>query len=271
MHFIHKMSLIADTCVHLRNRIACASARRKTDVILAKTCRYSAACNVFHRITPQLRVLTTVNQHTVSRMIYRRTLSSKKESNVDTFSKDVHPPTDQLVDSARSSTTREVLWGYSKQLSSRLYVFMRDSASDAMSWVGAKAVVFAERSKGRITEKIQSSVEAAKTSVTNRTQVLQESIKSSMRSSIDSLVQTILRPLNSFGNYVANVWKTTPIWNRFFWWSLSAIAVYGMATTVPKEIVKQVIVSTATVEKPATGSKSMAKSEHDASELPPEN
>lgn len=27
-------------------------------------------------------------------------------------------------------------------------------------------------------------------------------------------------------------------WNRFWWWSLSALAVYGIATTVPKEVVR---------------------------------
>lgn len=32
-------------------------------------------------------------------------------------------------------------------------------------------------------------------------------------------------------------------WNRFWWWSLAAIGVYGVATTVPKEVIRQKMAS----------------------------
>jgi hypothetical protein len=242
---------------------AAANARRKAEAISTATCR----CHQHIRRSSRVPVFA-IQQHAVSRLMNGRSLSSQKGNDLDTISKNAKPQEIPELSSSTSTTTGQTIWRYTKQFSSSLYVLMRDSATGTIVWTGAKVAAFAERSKDRIKQKIHSSVESTKSNISNRAQVFQEEIKSSVRRSTDSFVQSILGPFKSFGNFIANQWQTTPIWSRFFWWSLSAIAVYGVATTVPKEIVKYAFFSTTTADKPTTTSgKSRTKSEDDVSEL----
>lgn len=246
---------------------ASVAARQKAGAAISSTYR----CH--HLLRRSSRVLE-FQRPTSVRVICDRSFSSQRTQN------DLDSPrvlkTDKPLETSESfpntsTTTSQRIWGYTKQFSSRLFITMKDSASSTITWVGIKVASFAERSKDRITQNIQSSVETTKSNISNKAQVLQERVKSSLRNSLNSLFQTVFGPFKIFGNYVANQWQATPIWNRFFWWSLSAIAVYGIATTLPKEIVKYAIVSTTAVEKPSSEGISAKKRENVISELEAED
>jgi hypothetical protein len=242
--------------------MATASARRKAEAFASLTYR------CYHFLTSSSRAIAIQHEPAVFRLTQCRSFSSpKKENDLDTISNIAKPKEIAEPSSNVTSTASQKIWGYTKQFSSRVYVNIKGSASGVIAWAGAKVSAVAERSKDRITENIQSSVESTKSNISSRAQIFQERIKSSMRSSLDSLFQSVLGPLRSLVNYIANLWQTTPIWNRFFWWSLSAIAVYGIATTVPKEIVKHAIFSTPAVEKPARGGNITKKNEDITNEL----
>jgi hypothetical protein len=66
-------------------------------------------------------------------------------------------------------------------------------------------------------------------------------VSSNIHERTKSFVSSITAPFQYGWNYIANIWRTTPVWNRFFWWSLSAIAVYGIATTLPTQLIKLAI------------------------------
>jgi hypothetical protein len=246
--------------------MASATARRKFEALILST----YGCH--HHVRNSSRV--EFRQPAFVRLIHGRSFSSQKaEKDLDTARV---LQTDKRLGLSEPSpnkytTTSQRIRGYTKQFSSRLFVIVKDSARGTLAWAGAKVAAFTERYKNRITQNIQSSVESTKSNISSKAQVFQERVKSSLRSRLDSLCQSVFGPLRVFGNSVVHQWQTTPIWNRFFWWSLSAIAVYGMATTVPKEIVKYAIFSTAAVEKPARGGNSAKKSEHVTNEFPAED
>jgi hypothetical protein len=62
-----------------------------------------------------------------------------------------------------------------------------------------------------------------------------------MQSLGTSVGEAVTRPVRTAATQIAQQWQQGRVWNRFWWWSLAAIAVYGVATTLPKEMVRLVL------------------------------
>jgi hypothetical protein len=159
---------------------------------------------------------------------------------------------------------------YAKQFSKSLYGVTRDSTVTTISWVGSKVSLLIKENSNRINQKVQASIGSTQARILDKTQGFRKTIASKIRYSMESVVHSVAMPIQSVGKYIVNLWRTTPIWNRFFWWSLSAIAVYGIATTVPKEIVKYAIISSKTTVAPATENGSSRRLDDDARKVVPE-
>jgi hypothetical protein len=63
------------------------------------------------------------------------------------------------------------------------------------------------------------------------------SVKEQTRSTLSSVTQPLLDSLAR----VTGGMNASKVWRALWWWSLAAIGVYGVATTVPTEIVKQLL------------------------------
>jgi hypothetical protein len=69
-----------------------------------------------------------------------------------------------------------------------------------------------------------------------------QTITNHIRQSASSLWHAhVIHPLqNAWQHHFVSRWKSISMWkNSLWWWSLTAIAVYGISTTVPKELIRQ--------------------------------
>jgi hypothetical protein len=57
----------------------------------------------------------------------------------------------------------------------------------------------------------------------------------------NSVGEAVTRPIRTATTRIAQQWQQSRVWHRFWWWSLAAIAVYGVATTLPKEMARLVL------------------------------
>ena len=136
------------------------------------------------------------------------------------------------------TTSRNVMWNYTKHLSSRLYTSVKESSQSSMNGLREKIASSVESNINQIRQRTHASIETTGVKIRQRIAGFQNRLSSNIYERTKTFFTCISAPFQSGWNYVGNVWRTTPIWNRFFWWSLSAIAVYGIATTLPKEVIK---------------------------------
>jgi hypothetical protein len=243
-------------------------------VAVARTPQGTSHCCT-GRCLHSIERLPKIRQQKVSWSISSRSLFSKKEDVLVTppSSSDATPKVATTTE-ASAGTTRDTpsqrLLEYAKQFSKSLYAVTRDSTITTISWAGSKVSLLIKENSNRITRKVQASIGSTQASILDKTQGFRKTIVSKICDSMESLVHSVAMPIQSIGKYIVNLWRTTPIWNRFFWWSLSAIAVYGIATTVPKEIVKYAIISSKTTAVPPTESGSSSRSDDDVRKVVPE-
>ena len=156
-----------------------------------------------------------------------------------------HGTTTTTAEEARR-TSRNAMWNYTKQFSSRLYTTVKSSSQSSLNWLGAKIASSVRSNVSQIRERAHTSIETTYVKARQRIQDFRNNVSSNIQESTKSVASSISAPFQSGWNYVASVWRTTPVWNRFFWWSLSAIAVYGIATTLPAVLIKLTINQTTT-------------------------
>jgi hypothetical protein len=142
---------------------------------------------------------------------------------------------------ATKRTSRDVFWDYATQYSSRLNDTVKQSSLSTMNWLSAKIASSVQRNINHIRHRAQTSIETTRTVARQRMQDFRNRVSSNIQERTKSIVRRLSAPFQNGWKYIADTWRTTPIWNRFFWWSLSAIAVYGIATTLPTQLIKLAI------------------------------
>lgn len=151
---------------------------------------------------------------------------------------------------------RHKIWGYATQYSSSFYNSVKESAQSSMNWIGGKIASSVQRNVNQMQQRVHISIETTRMNARQRIEQFRNRVLFNINEGTKSIFYNITAPFLYGWNYVANIWHTTPIWNRFFWWSLSAIAVYGIATTLPKELIKLAISPSTTTIATATETKS---------------
>lgn len=132
-------------------------------------------------------------------------------------------------------------WERTKLRSADAFVSARRKTASVLSSASATATIALRRTFNRATEATRSRLEAAKDSAVDKMQSSMRAAYDRMRDVTSSSVQAIMQPIWNAWASVVHKWQSVPVWNRFWWWSLAAIGVYGIATTVPKEVIKQTI------------------------------
>jgi hypothetical protein len=118
---------------------------------------------------------------------------------------------------------------------------VRQSSASTLSSAGTWISTHIRHGMHTIRIQLQSKIQT----VARRIQTyIQNSIRNStnrVRQSISSFGQNhVIHPIqNIWQHQVVDRWKSINFKNSFWWWSLTAIAVYGISTTVPKELVRQ--------------------------------
>ena len=143
-------------------------------------------------------------------------------------------------------------WNFTTQLSSRIYTSVKESTQSSANWLGAKISSSVQSSVNQVRQRTLASIETASIKTRQRIDDLHSRVSSNFNERTKSFVSSMIAPFQNGWNYIANIWRTTPIWNRFFWWSLSAIAVYGIATTLPKELIQLAVTKSTTPPTTAT-------------------
>jgi hypothetical protein len=150
------------------------------------------------------------------------------------------------------------------------FEFLREKARDlvqasrpigASAWKAAKQVSVKTLETARdvsvpllkkpgqvVVDKTKNGIRAASTTIRETTRSTADNVRSRIRTALSawtlSIRNTALRTVRvvtePFARLTANLSQSgSSVWNRFWWWSLSAVAVYGLATTVPKELIRR--------------------------------
>lgn len=120
---------------------------------------------------------------------------------------------------------------------------------------GARSTLAAARE--RVFDTIKHAFRTATAGIRTTTAGMRDATASWLRAVLVQPVQSV------WTNIIRQTWhQSVPVvWNRFWWWSLAAIGVYGIATTVPKEIVKQVLLVLQTTPSSSNTSSKVEKKE----------
>ena len=207
-------------------------------------------------------------------MRYLRTSTSPSQANAS----NLNPKNEHEIKPSNSNSTtitgenqkssRNKAWDYATQLSSRMFTAVKESTQSSMKWVGFQIASSVQNNVNQIRQRTQTSIEATRLKARQRMEGFQSRVSSDIRNRTQSVLHGLRAPFQYGWTYVANAWRATPIWNRFFWWSLSAIAVYGLATTIPKEVIKLAIAHSTT---PPIATKTTSTTNSNASILTPKD
>jgi hypothetical protein len=155
----------------------------------------------------------------------------------------------KTAESARSIQLRTKEWlESSRPVAAAAFNRARELARLSLKNAGQGAVSAASGAGRLILQKVQQgtswAVRALQTKVMSLTYLMISAVRDKMRSAVSILTRPIER-INQ--NFRQGVDQLAPgnLWNKFFWWSLAAVGVYGVATTVPREIVRQQLSSRA--------------------------
>lgn len=193
---------------------------------------------------------------------YRRRTFYSKNSPEKTFtdSKPDRSKKSFLDDADTTSSTqdalankmREVASSFTQASKEKSREFLESSkpvASAAVeSFVGKTKDVstrMAKQASKTIKEKTKHCAKSAKHTITNKFWEWSFSFRSAVSRQIRRLTESISRPIRDATRRVSESIQLAPgtAWNKFFYWSLLAISVYGVSTTVPKEIVRNYLQS----------------------------
>lgn len=195
--------------------------------------------------SPRFSIL---NESAMHRLYFKRVPRRYKTG--DPFSDRMRQGIDSLKDRATKATTdatsaetfqrastavqesSQRLYEASKPIASSLLEKGKDATASVMSKSSQVAKESVERAvdsaKKATVQTFSTATDAARGTVTSAT--------SKIGSGIKSMASTATRPFTKI--WKGFDWRKTTRW--MWWWSLAAIGVYGVATTVPKELVRQV-------------------------------
>lgn len=102
-----------------------------------------------------------------------------------------------------------------------------------------------------ITTIVSKSVEYSKRRIEESMKLWKNTISTTVSNYVTSWNHKIQQSIQRRTTYITETFARSDsvlrtIWNQFYWWSLAAIAVYGISTTVPKEVVKQLVFKSTT-------------------------
>jgi hypothetical protein len=157
----------------------------------------------------------------------------------------------RVEDSASESTSQQYankeyggsssLWERTKSRTTDLLQSVWQMTALAVSSAGATVTSALRRGVEKAALRARQRLAVAKTGAVHKMKESFRAVQSGVGGAMSSTLQAIAQPIRNLQTWVTNKWQTIPVWNRFWWWSLAAIGVYGIATTVPKEVVRLTI------------------------------
>jgi hypothetical protein len=210
-------------------------------------------CSVVLRVSSKLFEVNT-SVRAIPSKLWKRALfnarnvkieSSETSRNQKAVDKSTVDSTEKesTTENANSTSSNSKVWEYTKHYSSNVYNTVLESTRSSMHWLGSRITHSLQNTRSRIRQYAQQAIEDLRVTLQQRLQGFAQRIITNVNDRTQALINGIVAPIRSIFKSIREKWRATPIWNRFFYWSLSAIAVYGIATTLPKEIIRLAIQS----------------------------